>query len=80
MSDDIFRTEAPKFWALNLPVIPVEGNPHPHRMAGHLGGIPTRNGSELIAADPGNNIACCRCFCLPPTKCSSPLMSMTTGC
>lgn len=58
MSDDIFRTEAPKFWALNLPVIPVEGKTPIHTgWQGNLGGIPNEERqSELIAAHPGNNI------------------------
>lgn len=58
MADDIFGSEAPKFWALNLPVIPLDGKVPIHKIwQGNLGGIPNeKKQGELIAAHPNNNI------------------------
>lgn len=58
MSNEIFRNEAPKFWALNLPVIPLKRKEPIHAgWQGNLSSIPNEEKQrDLIAAHPNNNI------------------------
>lgn len=58
MSDAIFGIEAPKYWARDLPVIPLKGKfPIHPGWPGNLGGIPNEEKQrELVAAHPDNNI------------------------
>ncbi|MFT4161774.1 bifunctional DNA primase/polymerase [Shinella sp.] len=58
MSNGIFRNEAPKFWALNLPVIPlIDKVPIHPGWQGNLSSIPNEEKQhDLIAAHPNNNI------------------------
>lgn len=58
MSDEVFAKEAPKFWARNLPVIPLVGKAPLHAgWPGNLGGIPNEEKQrELTATHRDNNI------------------------
>lgn len=58
MSEGIFKNEAPKFWAMSLPVIPLNGKiPVNPGWQGNLGGIPNEEKQrELVAAHPNNDI------------------------
>lgn len=58
MSDHIFGSEAPKFWAQGKPVIPLNGKVPIHTgWQGNLGGIPNEEKQrELVAAHPSNNL------------------------
>lgn len=58
MSNEIFLNEASKFWALNLPVIPLNGKVPIHPgWQGNVSSIPNEEKQrDLIAAHPNNNI------------------------
>ena len=58
MSNEIFRSEAPKFWELNLPVIPLNGKVPIHPgWQGNVSSIPNEEKQrDLIASHPKNNI------------------------
>ncbi|TPL54943.1 hypothetical protein FJ937_04695 [Mesorhizobium sp. B2-4-4] len=58
MSNGAFENEAPKFWARNFPVVPLNGKVPVHAgWQGNLGGIPNEEKQrELLVAHRDNNI------------------------